>query len=167
MASVGVVGWLAAGCSGTVVVEGQPGGGRPVPSTTSGGVDPTGGGSSTDPHPPAGPAFAAGQHWIGSYTCPQGLTELDLQIVATSGDHIDDAIFAFDWVAGGMTGSFHMSGQYQSATRSLALEDGAWIDYPGYGWWSVSMNGALDPSLTTYSGAITTPNCGSFSVTRQ
>jgi len=119
---------------------------------------------------PDGPAlgnpFAGGDHWKGTYTCPQGLTQLDLQIISVSGDDIPEAIFSFDWTTGGVSGAFYMSGTFDPNTWNATLTPGAWITQPS-GWFTVGMEGTVDSSTMTYAGNITASGCGTFSVARQ
>ncbi|HVY47575.1 MAG TPA: hypothetical protein VHB21_16915, partial [Minicystis sp.] len=117
------------------------------------------GGAAPLPNP-----FAAGQHWLGTYTCEQGLTELDLRIVAVQGDDIGDGVFAYTW--GDVVGSYHVTGTFEPATASAKFVPGAWIDQPA-GWTSVGMLGTVDAAMTTYAGDITYAGCGTFSVIRQ
>ena len=109
--------------------------------------------------------FVGGQHWKGTYYCAQGLTNLDLQIVSTHGDTIDDALFNFDW-SGGISGSFHLSGTFDPTTLSATFAPGAWINHPAH-WYSVGMAGTVDVSTMSYTGNIADPvhaACGTFSV---
>ncbi len=108
--------------------------------------------------------FESGQHWTGTYTCAQGLTSLDLQIVSAHADVVDDALFVFDW-SGGVSGSYHLSGTFDPATQHATFTPGAWIAQP-QGWYSVGMDGTVDTAMN-YSGNITDPVyalCGTFNV---
>jgi hypothetical protein len=107
--------------------------------------------------------FHPGQSWIGTYTCAQGLTDLDLKIVATHDDVIDDAIFVFDWESGGVIGSYHMSGTFDPSTGGATLTPGDWIEQPE-GWFSVGMSGPA--SASGFSGDITNASCTTFTVTK-
>lgn len=123
----------------------------------------TDGGEASVPLPPN--PFSPGQHWRGTYTCAQGLTNLDLQIVSTHADIVDDAVFAFDW-SGGVSGAYHLSGAFDPATHRTILTPGAWIDQP-QGWYSVGMDGIVDLTTMTYAGNIADPtysSCGTFTV---
>ncbi|MEO7110918.1 MAG: hypothetical protein ABI183_10815 [Polyangiaceae bacterium] len=105
--------------------------------------------------------FHPGQSWIGTYTCAQGLTDLDFKIVAAHDDVIDDAIFVFDWKSGGVIGSYHLSGTFDTSTGVATFTPGEWIDQPD-GWVSVGLHGPA--SDAGFSGDITNGSCTTFSV---
>ena len=109
--------------------------------------------------------FRPGDHWVGTYTCPQGLTQLDLQIGSTSANDITDAIFGFDFAPGAVTGSFHLRGVFDPEALTAVFVAGSWIVRP-HGWLTVGMQGTVALSTMTYAGRITYPACRSFSVTR-
>jgi hypothetical protein len=111
--------------------------------------------------------FHPGQSWIGTYTCAQGLTDLDLKIVATHDDVIDDAVFVFDWKGGNVIGSYHLSGTFDASTGVATFTPGEWIDQPGGAgnvdsWFSVGMHGSA--SASGFSGDITNGSCTTFSL---
>ncbi len=107
--------------------------------------------------------FRPGQDWFGTYTCPQGLTQLDLRIVAMHDDVIDDAEFIFDWTGGNESGSYSMTGAFDPATGIATFTPSAWISRPGPSWYMVGLSGTATTS--TYGGDITSTTCGAFSVT--
>lgn len=107
--------------------------------------------------------FAPGQDWTGTYTCEQGLTDLDLKIVAMHDDTIDDALFDFDWEGGPTTGSYHLSGSFDPSSGIATLTPGNWVDQPS-GWISVGMSGPA--SENGFSGNITNGACTTFSITK-
>ena len=120
--------------------------------------------------PPEGDAalpnpFVVGDDWTGTYVCAQGVTNLTLHVLAVSGDAIDDAVFDFDWTSGSVTGSYHLSGTYDPTTDHARFAPGAWIAQPA-GWFSVGMDGTVDPTTPVYAGHITDSSCAAFSVTR-
>lgn len=106
--------------------------------------------------------FHAGDHWRGTYTCPQGSTALDLVIVSVDGSDITDALFDYDW--NGVTGSFHLSGTFDAESGHATFLDGAWISRPSSEWYSVGLDGTATES--SYAGLIVGKGCGSFSLTR-
>jgi hypothetical protein len=108
--------------------------------------------------------FHPGEHWIGTYTCPQGLTKLDLAIVSTSGNDVTDAVFNFDW--GSVTGSFHLSGTFDPPAHAATFQPGAWIVQPNTNWYTVGMTGTIDETTMTYAGDILGQGCGTFSLVR-
>ncbi len=114
--------------------------------------------------------FHPGDDWDGTYSCAQGLTSLDVRIVATHDDVIDDALFLFDWNGGDVIGSYHLSGTFDPATARAVFTTGAWIDQPGAGygftsWFPVGLSGTV--AGTRYQGDITHDSCGSFSLTKR
>ncbi|MBX3268697.1 MAG: protein kinase [Sandaracinaceae bacterium] len=113
-----------------------------------------------EPAPPPIP-FRAGQRWRGTYQCAQGHTQLTLSIRAVTGRRVA-AIFRFQHATA--RGAYHLAGDYQPATRRLALSPGAWIERPP-NYETVGMDGAVDPSGRLYAGRITNPACGAFRVT--
>lgn len=109
--------------------------------------------------------FDPGDNWTGTYTCPQGVTNLDLVVVSTDGASI---VALFDFTFEAITGSFYLDGTFDKSTGVATFQPGAWIDQPP-GWFTVGMTGTVDvcASPMTYTGAITATGCGSFALTRQ
>jgi hypothetical protein len=107
--------------------------------------------------------FHAGDDWRGTYTCNQGLTQLDFRVVAAHDDVIDDAIFDFDW-SGGVKGTFHMKGTFDARTGATALTPTTDIEPHTSNWVTVSMSGKAE--TTTFSGKIAGYRCTTFSVTK-
>jgi hypothetical protein len=118
------------------------------------------------PQPDAGDdaPFRAGELWRGTYLCAQGVTELQLHIERVDGLDIG-ALFEFAHTDSGASGEFEMSGAYKSPTRRLRLVAGKWLSQPP-GYVAVDMEGRVSPDGRSYSGRITTPGCGEFSVRR-
>jgi hypothetical protein len=106
--------------------------------------------------------FVSGDDWTGSYTCPQGLTNLTLHIGNVFGASID-AIFEFDYVPGNTSGSYALTGSFDETTQQARFTPGAWISQPP-GWISVGMLGTVQSGCAVYSGEITDDDCGSFTV---
>ncbi len=112
--------------------------------------------------PPRHPnPFHTGDDWRGIYSCAQGVTNLDLKIIAMHGDVIDDALFDFDWRSGNVAGSYHLSGAFDPETSTASLTPRAWVSQPS-GWSAVGMNG--NAGSESFSGNITNEACGSFAV---
>jgi hypothetical protein len=124
--------------------------------------------------PVANGPFRPGEHWVGTYVCPQGVTKLDLQIVSASAVAVTDAIFKFDYVPppqpgvapGTRTGAFHLSGAIHPDDLQVELDPGAWIVRPDAGWRTVGMRGSVDVDTMTFAGNISATECGGFSVQR-
>jgi hypothetical protein len=116
---------------------------------------------------PAAPVnpFSAGDAWMGTYVCEQGLTNVALVVESVDGNAID-ARFDFDWIAGSTQGSYVLTGSYDPTTREATFTPGAWVSQPGADWSPVGMDGYVDLSGMTYSGSITYQGCGAFDVTR-
>jgi hypothetical protein len=116
---------------------------------------------------PAAPSnpFTAGDAWMGTYVCEQGLTNLALVVESVDGNTID-ARFDYDWIAGSTQGSYVLTGTYDPTTREATFTPGAWVLQPGPDWAPVGMDGYVDLSGLTYSGSITYAGCGAFDVTR-
>ncbi|TDE24957.1 hypothetical protein [Actinomadura sp. 6K520] len=104
--------------------------------------------------------------WRGTYTCPQGLMELNLTLVQRSSGTIS-GIFRFSPAAGnseGRSGSFTMRGNV--AGSSLVLHGDSWLSRPG-AYEMVSLSARLssaDPDRIH--GVIRSPGCGTFTVRR-
>jgi hypothetical protein len=114
--------------------------------------------------PPPGP-FSAGDAWMGTYVCPQGLTNLVLAIESVDGNAVR-ARFDFDWVEQATQGSYELTGTFDPSTREATFTPGAWVSDPGSTWYPVGMDGFVDLSGQSYAGSITSTGCGAFSVTR-
>jgi len=108
-------------------------------------------------------SFSSGQLWVGSYTCVQGRTDLELRIVGVSGSNSVEAIFDFNHQASGCKGSFYLKGIYNSETREMNFSPGKWIKNTcGYG--TVGMKGEVLTNPLRYEGRITHSGCGDFRV---
>lgn len=117
------------------------------------------------PAPPLTP-FAAGQEWKGTYfECPQGTTELNLQIQAVSGLDVD-AIFDFTYVPDQIHGAFTVSGTYDPRARRITFARGEWIDKPPT-YIMVDMVGTVSADGLEFHGLITEGSCQKFRVRLQ
>ena len=110
----------------------------------------------------------AGTRWRGTYTCGQGLTELTLVIRSVRDGRVD-AIFDFDWRAGGISRRFEVRGVLSPTTCRLRLTPVRWLEQPPPGWVMVSLDGAFGNNGTRYSGRVHPDSggaaCTTFSVT--
>ena len=108
-------------------------------------------------------ALAAGQLWIGHYTChtPAWLL-LHIEMVNATGLR---AVFQFVYPSTAQTGSFLMHGTFGSG-GVVKLLSGKWIDQPPGNVVPVSLLGVLQPSGLTYRGEVLHTGCGSFEVNR-
>jgi hypothetical protein len=110
--------------------------------------------------------FTAGDAWIGTFTCQQGLTDLAIVVDAVSGNTIA-ARFDFEATGGGEGGSFVLTGTYDPDTREAAFTPGDWVSQPAAsGMSTLSLDGFVDLSGRQLAGAVTQYGCGSFLVQR-
>jgi hypothetical protein len=122
-------------------------------------------------HPSQGPPALSLQaqftgSWVGSYTCGQGPTGLRLDIQAAPGGSAT-ATFTFYALQSNPNvpgGKFTMTGTYSAA--GIALSPGHWIVEPATYVMVGLRGGPLTGSGTTLSGAVTTPPCTTFTVTK-
>lgn len=106
--------------------------------------------------------------WRGEYFCNQGLTGMTLEIARAEPDAELRAIFVFyevDANPGVPDGCYEMSGRYDPASGHVVLTAGAWIRRP-IGYVTVDLDGALDQSGETFSGAVFGYNCTTFELHR-
>jgi hypothetical protein len=122
-------------------------------------------GPATTPAPSPSPASLTGT-WTGSYVCSQGETGLSLVIQAAPGGTLS-AVFNFYAVPdnpGVPSGSFSLTGTYSAAGVNLTPDQ--WISQPP-GWEMVGLSAGLPTQDgTVLSGNVTTPGCGTFTVSR-
>lgn len=115
----------------------------------------------------APPASGLSGDWVGEYVCNQGLTGLTLRIdEAPSGIR---AVFVFYEAAanpGVPDGCFEMSGRYDPASGGLDFVAGRWIHRP-LDYYTVDLEGRLDPSGGRYIGDVHGFNCTTFDVIRR
>lgn len=105
--------------------------------------------------------------WRGTYTCPQGLMELNLTLVQRTSSSIVTGIFRFAPAPGNTrarSGSFTVRG---TATSSLLVLRGErWISRPG-DYQMVSLSAPLSSvNPDVIRGSIRSPGCGGFTVRR-
>lgn len=113
------------------------------------------------PEHPAPNPFRTGQYWTGSYVCLQGDSDLTLHVTRVDGSSIE-AEFEFD-VPSGPSGSFRMSGAFDTRTGVLKLRAGAWIAQPS-GYEPVDLHGSVNDSGDAIEGKIDHPGCTTFSL---
>lgn len=114
-----------------------------------------------EPSAPANP-FAEARTWVGSYHCPQGRTELTLRITGVRGSTVR-AVFEFNHPPSGAAGSYMMSGRFDKSGNHIVFEPGAWIDQPE-NYVSVGMDGSVSRESMAFTGIMTHPDCGTFSL---
>lgn len=106
--------------------------------------------------------FAETRLWRGAYDCPQGRTELVLQVTDVHDNWIR-AVFQFHHAPSGAAGRYFVAGDFDPRSGALALVPGPWIHRPD-GYVSVGMEGRVSPQGESISGRITHPDCGGFRV---
>ena len=115
--------------------------------------------------PEAGQGSLTGT-WSGTYTCPQGVTQLNLGLVQKP-DGAINGIFEFSPAPGDEgagAGSFTLAGRVSGS--SLILRGDRWIDRPA-NYEMVDLTARLsasDPDVIR--GEISAPGCGGFIVRR-
>ena len=111
--------------------------------------------------------------WIGTYSCPQGITRLNLQITAKNSGRVD-AILNFSAHPDNPTvpsGSFTMTGTYQASNDanvpgSLYLKAVKWLKQPP-GYTAADLQGNVFISDKKISGTVIGPGCSTFTVIKQ
>lgn len=104
--------------------------------------------------------------WVGSYTCSQGLTGLQLIIAASANDQLT-ATFNFYPLPNNPSvpsGSFSMTGTF--SPNSVVLNQDQWINQPP-GYVMVNLVGVPPSASTpTFAGSVLGPGCTTFSLDR-
>lgn len=174
---IGALNQVIIGASATPCLPGGAGdgGGPPAPEGGADGGSSDGGEATgdaaddgeTDGGSAAAPAnaFAAGDAWIGTFVCGQGLTHAALVVESIDGAAVK-ARFDFAGV-GSAQGSYEIAGTYDPGTREATFTPGAWVSQPNDSdSAAVGLDGHVDLAGTSFAGTITASNCGAFSVTR-
>ena len=105
--------------------------------------------------------------WRGTYTCPQGVTGLTLDIDPASSGRVT-AVFAFSAASTNPIvpkGCFKMSGTYDAPARHLEMAPGRWLLRPP-GYVTVALSGEVAPDGRSLTGSILYPGCGAFALQR-
>lgn len=158
MRSAGVAKLLLAAAAGLAAVVG------PGPGFDSGG----GGGRAAAEGRSRIPPFSV---WVGSYTCPQGMTALRLSIEARpSGEAV--ATFEFGPHPDNPKvprGEYRMTGTVRLLSRGqlrVKLVPDQWVTQPE-GWSMTGLSATSDLEQQTLEGRIDEPACGELSVRRE
>jgi hypothetical protein len=113
------------------------------------------------PQPPADGVQRVKLRFVGTYTCHQGSTNLELQILDTTNPGVE-ALFSFSGLQM-PSGRFFMRGGYDKSTGRMRLEPQRWIEQPP-GWGMVGLDGTLNRD-GRYEGRVTGhPSCTSFAL---
>jgi hypothetical protein len=114
------------------------------------------------------PQFELSGNWIGTYTCLQGLTKLDLVMTQNSATAIEAVFnfFADPTNPSVPSGSFAMVGTFDAATSAVSLNATQWINQPS-GYRTVDLRGTLSKDRRTISGQVVLAGgCSTFTVRR-
>lgn len=109
--------------------------------------------------------------WIGSYTCPQGVTSLRLSIEARANGA---AVAAFEFGPhpsnpGLPRGEYKLTGTVKLLSRGqlwLKLVPDRWVTQPN-GWTMTGLTATTDTAQRTLEGKIDTASCGDVSAKRE
>lgn len=105
--------------------------------------------------------------WTGLYQCAQGSTALELEI--SGGEDAVVARFAFSAHPSNPSvpsGSFMMTGRFDTKTATLTLTQQRWVDRP-QGYVMVDMVGQIAAGERIYRGRIATEGCAEFFLKRR
>lgn len=100
--------------------------------------------------------------WLGKYECAQGITRL-LLVITTNSSNID-AVFNFSADNNNPnvpSGSFRMTGNYDSISKKLTLNATNWIDKPA-NYIIVDFEGLVSPSEKSIVGNVIGTSCTAF-----
>lgn len=111
-------------------------------------------------HYPRPNPFAERRLWRGTYDCPQGRTDLVLEVTDAREDWVR-AIFSFRHGPSRAEGRYFVAGHFDPRTGSVSLAPGPWIEQPE-GYVSVGMEGQVSLKGKSIKGRITHPDCGGF-----
>jgi hypothetical protein len=130
-------------------------------SSTDAGTD--AGGDATNGITQGANPFTAGQVWIGTYACPNGVTPAALAVDTVSGEAFAGRI---DLRLGSpaVAASYEVSGTYNPATREAVLEPGRWIDPMPSSISAVGLDGFVSVAGEELSGTVSASRCGAFSL---
>jgi hypothetical protein len=105
--------------------------------------------------------------WVGEYSCPQGITGLQLELKAFSPEQLA-GVFTFFPVASNQKvpyGSFNINGVVRKDGK-LLIKAGNWIRRPK-GYSTVNLEGQISSDSESISGRVTTYGCSGFLVKRK
>lgn len=94
--------------------------------------------------------------WKGTYSCPQGLTNLVLSLLTRDGTNVD-GIFTFllgDGASMSVLGSYKMKGTYDSRSGSVEMKGVDWDQKPA-GYYLVNLSGRVTQPGRRMSGNVT------------
>lgn len=106
--------------------------------------------------------FVGKRIWSGAYDCPQGRTDLVLEVTDVH-DNWVRAIFDFHHGPSRAAGRYYVAGNFDPRTGVVSLVPGPWIEKPE-GYVAVGMEGQMSPEGKLISGKITHPDCGGFRI---
>jgi hypothetical protein len=94
----------------------------------------------------AQPARSIAGVWGGSYTCPQGVTSMRLDLREGRAGAVEGVMtfYAHPENPGVPSGCFTMRGKFDAATGKLVLKQSRWISRPDAGWHMIDLEGKVD-----------------------
>lgn len=104
----------------------------------------------------------AGEEWVGTYQCAQGVTDVVVHIDRVAGSMVD-ARFEFSHAPSGAAGMYEMRGTVRPDGRAHFVP-GRWIQQPP-NYIGVGMTGQVQGDA--FVGRIDNPSCGGFNVRRR
>ncbi|HRI68387.1 MAG TPA: hypothetical protein PK156_29365 [Polyangium sp.] len=111
---------------------------------------------------PATNPFVRFHKWVGNYDCTQGNTEFVLRVADARGSSIR-AVFDFMHVPSGASGSYIVTGHFDSETRRVRFEPTSWIMQPA-DYVMVPMVGDVSNDDSLFAGKIDFRGCGAFTL---
>jgi len=119
------------------------------------------------PTPTTVPSSLTG-NWEGTYSCAQGLTNLNLSISQTNSSEIS-AVFKFSANRSNPSvpsGSYRMIGTYDNKTNKITLRATDWINQPS-GYVTVDLVGKVSQGNTKMSGDVLDSRCTTFTLEKK
>jgi hypothetical protein len=117
---------------------------------------------------PVPQGYSVFQEYAGSYTCPQGQTNVDLKVFSNPNNPgVQYAIFSFGPPGTDLdnhpNGSYLMNGTFNLSPGTLELQPVSWIKEPLF-FTMVGMSGSSEDGGTIFSGTINSRGCGNFQI---
>jgi hypothetical protein len=104
--------------------------------------------------------FVDHRTYVGTYECPQGITQLTFRVVDVRGKKVR-AIFDFHHAPTNVSGQFMMAGTFDEQTGRVALIPGTWIIHPD-DYETVAMIGRTTLDGSRFDGKIASRGCRAF-----
>lgn len=107
-------------------------------------------------------------NWEGTYSCGQGLTNLNLSIDQSDSSELS-AVFKFSANRSNTSvpsGSYSMVGTYDNKTNKITLRATDWINQPS-GYVTVDLAGTVSQGNTKMSGDVLNSSCTTFTLEKK